>query len=40
MAQSIELFINELAAKIIDGLNTLFVRFERGSSERWIWELL
>ncbi len=35
-----ELFLNELAAKIIDGLNRLFVRFERGASERWIWELL
>ena len=38
--QTMNLFLNELAAKIIDGLNRLFVRFERGASERWIWELL
>ena len=35
-----ELFLNELAAKIIDGLNRLFLKFDRGAAERWIWELL
>ena len=38
--QAMELFLNELGAKIIDGLNRLFLKFERGSAERWIWELL
>lgn len=35
-----ELFYNELAAKIIDGLDKLDHKFERGAAERWIWELL
>jgi hypothetical protein len=34
------LFLNELAAKIIDGLNRLFMKYDKGAAERWIWELL
>ena len=36
----IDLFLNELAAKIIDGLNRLFLKYDKGAAERWIWELL
>lgn len=38
--QSMNLFLNELAAKIIDGLNRLFMKYDKGAAERWIWELL
>jgi hypothetical protein len=38
--QAINLFLNELAAKIIDGLNKLFLKYDKGAAERWIWELL
>jgi hypothetical protein len=38
--KAMELFYNELAAKIIDGLDRLDHKFERGAAERWIWELL
>ena len=38
--QAMNLFLNELAAKIIDGLNRLFLKYEKGAAERWIWELL
>jgi hypothetical protein len=34
------LFLNELAAKIIDGLNRLFLKYDKGAAERWVWELL
>ncbi len=34
------MFLNELAAKIIDGLNRLYVKYDKGAAERWIWELL
>jgi hypothetical protein len=34
------LFMNELAAKIVDGLNRLFLKYDKGAAERWIWELL
>ncbi len=40
MNQAMDLFLNELAAKIIDGLNRLFLKYEKGAAERWIWELL
>lgn len=35
-----ELAYNELAAKLIDGLDKLDHKFEKGAAERWIWELL
>ena len=35
-----ELFYNELANKIIDGLDKLDHKYEKGAAERWIWELL
>ena len=38
--QAINLFLNELAAKIIDGLNRLFMKYDKGAAERWVWELL
>ncbi len=38
--QTMNLFLNELAAKIIDGLNRLFMKYDKGAAERWIWELL
>ena len=38
--QAMNLFMNELAAKIIDGLNRLFLKYDKGAAERWIWELL
>jgi hypothetical protein len=38
--QAMNLFLNELAAKIIDGLNRLFMKYDKGAAERWIWELL
>ncbi len=38
--QAMDLFYNELAAKIIDGLNRLSHKYEKGAAERWIWELL
>jgi hypothetical protein len=38
--QAMNLFLNELAAKIIDGLNKLFLKYDKGAAERWIWELL
>ncbi len=38
--QAMNLFLNELAAKIIDGLNRLFLKYDKGAAERWIWELL
>ena len=38
--QAMNLFLNELAAKIIDGLNRLFMKFDKGAAERWVWELL
>ena len=31
---------NELANKLIDGLNNLISSLEEGSAERWIWELI
>ncbi len=40
MNQALDLFLNELAAKIIDGLNRLFLKYEKGAAERWIWELI
>ncbi len=40
MNQAMNLFLNELAAKIIDGLNRLFMKYDKGAAERWIWELL
>jgi hypothetical protein len=36
----IDLFYNELANKIIDGLDKLYHKYEKGAAERWIWELL
>ena len=38
--QAMNLFLNELAAKIIDGLNRLFMKYDKGAAERWVWELL
>ena len=38
--QAMNLFLNELAAKIIDGLNRLFLKYDKGAAERWVWELL
>ena len=38
--QAMNLFMNELAAKIVDGLNRLFLKYDKGAAERWIWELL
>jgi hypothetical protein len=38
--KAMELFYNELAAKIIDGLDKLDHKYEKGAAERWIWELL
>ena len=38
--QAMNLFLNELAAKIIDGLNRLFAKYDKGAAERWVWELL
>ena len=38
--QAMSFFLNELAAKIIDGLNKLFMKYDKGAAERWIWELL
>ena len=38
--QAMNLFLNELAAKIIDGLNRLFMKYDKGATERWVWELL
>ncbi len=40
MNQAMDLFLNELAAKIIDGLTRLFLKYDQGAAERWIWELL
>jgi hypothetical protein len=34
------LFYNELSNKIIDGLDKLYHKYDRGAAERWIWELL
>ena len=39
-SEAMNMFLNELAAKIIDGLNRLFIKYEKGAAERWIWELL
>ena len=37
---AMEMFYNELAAKIIDGLDKLDHKYDNGAAERWIWELL
>ena len=34
------LLANEFANKIIDGLDRLYHKYEKGAAERWIWELL
>ena len=40
MENMLELFYNEMANKIIDGLDKLEHKYEKGAAERWIWELL
>lgn len=34
------LLSNEFANKIIDGLDRLFHKYDKGAAERWIWELM
>ena len=40
LQKAMELFYNDLATKIVDGLDRLDHKFEKGAAERWIWELL
>lgn len=35
-----DFLINELANKIVDGLEKLQLKIEKGADKRWIWELL